>query len=129
MNIARAERIAKWVWRLIWAFIALSILILVFCGVSAIAEERIPRGLGHPGSGGHWYDTGCCSLSDCEPVESGAITMRADGYHVRYLTSRGFIAEGTVPYGSSSIRPSKDHREHACSTTARILCIYLPLTM
>lgn len=120
--------------------IACYILICILCWVLLVlgflwlsgeagAQENIPRGLGHSGHGSHWYDTGCCSMRDCEPVEPGAITMRSDGYHVRYLTSRGFIAEGIVPYGSSSIRPSKDHQEHACSTTQRILCIYLPLTM
>lgn len=96
---------------------------------SPASAQNIPRGLGHQGGSSHWYDTGCCSMADCEPVEPGAITMRSDGYHVRYLTSRGFIAEGVVPYGSSSIRPSKDHQEHACATKVRILCIYLPLTM
>jgi len=92
----------------------------------AMAQD-LPRGLGHPkGDEVHWYDGGCCSMADCEPVEPGAITAQSDGYHVRYLTSRGFVAQGVVPYNSSSIRPSRDAQEHACSTSQRILCIYLP---
>ena len=91
------------------------------------AAQGIPRGLGHPtAEQSHWYDGGCCDRRDCEPVETGAITAQPDGYHVEYLTSRGFIARGIVPYSSSAIRPSRDAQEHACSTAQRILCIYLP---
>lgn len=88
--------------------------------------DGIPRGLGHGSNPVHWYEIGCCQIDDCEPVEPGAIRQTADGYHVRYMTSRGFVAEGIVPYGSPAIRPSRDHQEHACSTTQRILCVYLP---
>lgn len=100
--------------------------VLVLMAGSALAQD-LPRGLGHPPGGAvHWYDSGCCHEKDCEPVEPGAITAQSDGYHVRYLTSRGFVAQGVVPYNSSSIRPSRDAQEHACSTSQRILCIYMP---
>lgn len=97
--------------------------------IAALADEPIPRGLGHPPGGTHWYDLGCCSMEDCEPVEPGAITQTEEGYRVRYLTSRGFIADGVIPYNSSSIRQSQDGREHACASPARVLCIYLPMFM
>ncbi len=102
--------------------------VLVIASISlASADEIIPRGLGHPqGHGAHWYDTGCCSQKDCEPVEPGAIVMTPEGYHVRYLTSRGFIAEGFITHGSSAIRQSRDSQEHACAITSeRIACIYI----
>lgn len=102
---------------------------LLLVSSAANADEYLPRGLGHPDGPIHWYETGCCSMADCEPVEPGAITQTPEGYRVRYLTSRGFIADGIVPYGSSAIRPSRDAQEHACSTPARILCIYLPMMM
>jgi hypothetical protein len=111
-------------------------LVAVFLCLPASADEFLPRGLGHPTEGGvHWYESGCCSKSDCEPVESGAIRQTPEGYRVRYLTSprpghpNGFIAEGLIPYGSSSIRPSRDANEHACSNPTRVICIYLPMTM
>ena len=63
-----------------------------------------------------------------KPVEPGAIVHTADGYRVRYLTSRGFIAEGFIPYSDTSgkIRPSRDAQDHACATSQRVICIYLP---
>ena len=102
---------------------------VLFVLTPAAFADSIPRGLGHPNGAAHWYEVGCCDKRDCEPVEPGAIRQTDKGYHVRYLTSRGFVAEGFVPYGSSAIRPSRDQNEHACSTPARILCIYLPMMM
>lgn len=95
---------------------------------NASADENLPRGLGHNNNPAHWYDAGCCNMKDCEPVEPGAIRETPQGYYVKYLTSRGFIAEGLVPYGSSSIRPSRDEREHACSIAQRVICIYIPFS-
>jgi hypothetical protein len=93
----------------------------------ALAQEPIPRGLGHPDGAAHWYQTGCCDKRDCEPVEFGAIIEMPDGYKIRYLTSRGFIAEGFLKHGDSGIRQSLDKDQHACATTQRILCIYIHL--
>lgn len=73
----------------------------------------------------HWYDPGCCDMRDCEPVEPGAIVQTPEGYMVRYLTSRGFVADGFLPHGHSSIRQSRDAQEHACATSQRVLCIYI----
>lgn len=101
----------------------------MFLAGSVCADEIIPRGLGHSSDAPHWYETGCCDRRDCEPVEAGAITATPEGYRVRYLTSRGFIVDDAIPYGSSSIRPSRDAREHACARPGRALCIYLPMTM
>lgn len=99
-----------------------------FGATKADADEFMPRGLGHGDNPVHWYDNGCCNLKDCEPVEAGAIRQTDQGYYVRYLTSRGFIAEGLIPYGSSAIRPSRDAREHACAITQRVICIYIPFS-
>jgi len=106
-----------------------ALIALPFLSFPTEAQEAIPRGLGHPPGAPHWYDRGCCDLRDCEPVEPGAIRQTDKGYYVRYLTSRGFVAEGFLPYGHTGIRPSRDGQEHACSTTQRILCIYLPMMM
>lgn len=95
----------------------------------AHADELLPRGLGHPTGDVHWYDPGCCSMKDCEPVEPGAIREVKGGYLVQYRSSRGFIVRGFLPLGSTAIHPSRDEREHACATAQLLLCIYLPFTM
>lgn len=108
---------------------ALALAVLLVMPAPAAADDYLPRGLGHEAGAVHWYDPGCCSMRDCEPVEPGAIRQTEAGYAVRYLSSRGFLVEGLIPYGSSAVRPSRDEREHACATTQRVLCIYLPFTM
>lgn len=92
----------------------------------ARADEAVPRGLGHPNDGSHWYDNACCNMMDCEQVEEGAITRSATGYVIRYRTSRGFVASGFLRFGDKGIRHSRDGFEHGCATTQRVLCIYLP---
>lgn len=98
---------------------------LVFGVAVGFAEENLPRGLGHIDGTIHWYDSGCCNQRDCEPVEAGAIRLTENGYVVRYLTSRGFVAEGVIPQDSSNVRQSRDKREHACANPSRVICIYI----
>lgn len=104
-------------------------LMAIFIMAKAVRAEDLPRGLGHPAGADHWYDSGCCDKRDCEPVEPGALRKIDGGYAVRYLTSRGFIAEGTVMERTGGVRPSKDGREHACATSQRMLCVYVPMFM
>jgi len=108
----------------------LFLLIALIGGSSAAeAQEAIPRGLGHTPGAEHWYDRQCCHDRDCEPVEPGAIRETPEGYVIRYMTSRGYIAEGFLPYGHTGIRSSQDGREHACAPGERVVCIYIPLFM
>jgi hypothetical protein len=93
------------------------------------AQEGIPRGLGHTPGADHWYDRQCCHDRDCEPVEPGAIRQTKEGYFIRYMTSRGYVAEGFLPHGHTGIRSSQDGREHACAPQERVVCIYIPLFM
>lgn len=105
------------------------LLIIIVLGRQQAYADGIPRGLGHDQNAKHWYDSGCCSQEDCEPVEPGAVMRQPGGWKVYYLTSRGFIADGFLPDGDSGIRYSKspdDIREHACATSQRVICIYLP---
>jgi hypothetical protein len=94
--------------------------------VLAHAQERIPKGLGHPGAGQpHWYDRSCCDMRDCEPVEEGAVTpLDNGGYFVRYHTSNGFIVERLFKRGSSGIKQSKDGKDHACAIGSTVVCVY-----
>lgn len=103
-----------------WAAMALTLI------ASPALADGIPRGLGHPVDGAHWYDRSCCDMRDCEPVEAGAIMPEPGGFRVRYLTSNGIIAEGFLRFGATGIRFSRDGMEHACAIGARALCIYLP---
>jgi hypothetical protein len=107
----------------------LSLTALPFLSLTAEAQEAIPRGLGHIHGAEHWYDRQCCHDRDCEPVEPGAIRETKDGYVIRYMTSRGYIAEGYLPKGHSGIRQSRDGREHACAPQERVVCIYIPMFM
>lgn len=112
--------------------IALAALVAAFvflAPVLARSQQDIPRGLGHPDGPTHWYDSGCCSMQDCEPLEPGAVTEISGGYFVQYRSSRGFLVRGFIAYDSPNLRPSRDAREHACATAQLLLCLYLPLTM
>jgi hypothetical protein len=105
-----------------------SSLALALLAVPALAGD-LPRGLGHPAGAQHFYDNNCCSKRDCEPVEPGAIRQTTDGYVIRYLTSRGHVAEGFLRFGATGIRVSRDAKEHACSPQDKVICIYLPMMM
>ena len=108
--------------------IALAIIGITSLPITASSQDNIPRGLGHGNNPVHWYDGDCCHMRDCEPVEIGAITQQPDGYHVRYLTSQGYIATGIFAYNSGAVRPSRDGREHACAIVERVICIYIPFS-
>lgn len=102
---------------------------LLILMASQVRAEEIPRGLGHTMGEEHWYDNSCCSRRDCEPVEFGAIRHTPEGYVIRYMTSRGYIAEGFLARNASGVRVSKDAQEHACAPQEKVVCIYLPMTM
>lgn len=104
---------------------AACLMMMLFIMVRTANAETIPRGLGHPDGAAHWYDTGCCDKRDCEPVETGAIEETANGYRVKYVSSRGFLVEGFLPHNSGGVRPSRDEMQHACATSQRLLCIYI----
>jgi hypothetical protein len=101
----------------------------VLCLTTPALAQDIPRGLGHPPGAEHWYDRQCCHDRDCEPVEPGAIRETKKGYVIRYMTSRGYVAEGFLPKNSSGVRQSQDGREHACAPQTKPVCIYLPMFM
>jgi hypothetical protein len=88
---------------------------------------------------GHsWYDPACCSVNDCAPIPTMAVTAGPDGWHVRLkpgehpMVTRGPI-EAVVPYDEAL--PSQDGGFHACvrdqsspsSVMAEpIICLYVP---
>ncbi len=104
---------------------ALVAFLLCLAPVAASAQQA-PCG---PTGADHWYDRQCCHDRDCEPVEPGAIRQTKEGYFIRYMTSRGYVAEGFLPHGHTGIRSSQDGREHACAPQERVVCIYIPLFM
>ncbi len=95
----------------------------------ALADD-LPRGLGHPTDGSHWYDRTCCDQRDCEEVEPGAITRTDAGLMVKYRSSRGHVAEGLLFWSGTGIKPSRDGKEHACSyNNGKVICAYIPAEM
>lgn len=100
--------------------------VLVLMAGSALAQD-LPRGLGHPQDGSHWYDRACCDDRDCEQIEPGAITRTDAGLVILYRSSRGHVARGFIRWGATGIRPSQDGKEHGCSyPDGRVPCAYLP---
>jgi hypothetical protein len=74
-----------------------------------------------------WYDASCCSSRDCEPVPPEAVEDMATGWHVSYISSRGFAMKALVPHGEE--RHSQDGRFHACAVEGRFYCLYVPSTV
>lgn len=106
---------------------SLAVLALLIMTAPVLAQERIPRGLGHPMDGDeHWYDRSCCDRRDCEPVEPGGVVLLENGdVRVRYWSSAGRLAERLFKKGEMGIRQSKDNRDHACEIMGRPVCVYL----
>lgn len=103
--------------------------VLCLTPLPAMADE-LPRGLGHPKDGSHWYDRQCCDNRDCEEVEAGAIVRMPNGIKIKFRSSRGHVAEGFIPWGASGLRASQDGREHVCSyNNGATPCAYLPAEM
>lgn len=99
---------------------------VLLLSTSAVAQD-IPRGLGHPNDGSHWYDRTCCDDRDCEQLEPGAITRTPTGVKIMYRSSRGHIARGFLPWGAPGIKSSQDGHEHGCSYESGLTpCVYLP---
>lgn len=109
---------------LLIAFCVFSLAMVVWLKLAR--AEELPRGLGHPTDGSHFYDYSCCDLRHCEPVEQGAIVPAPGGFQMRYRRQDGSIAEGFLKFGSTGIRISKDGMEHACAVNNKVICIYIP---
>ena len=99
---------------------------LAVCSGQGLADD-LPRGLGHPTDGSHWYTRDCCDQRDCEQLEPGAITRTENGLVIRYRSARGHVAEGFLQWGATGIRASQDGHEHGCSySSGRVPCVYIP---
>lgn len=72
-----------------------------------------------------WYSPTCCSDKDCEPIPDTAVSIQADGYHVKYVGSLGFHVNVIVPFNKA--HPSQDEHFHGCSSSDRFLCLYAPI--
>ena len=57
-------------------------LVLLLFAVPALAHDSWISRNGHRNAAGEW----CCGDKDCDMLEAPAISIRADGYHVRYRT-------------------------------------------
>ena len=57
-----------------------------------------------------WYDSFCCSESDCRPVPADQVLEISEGVWKYLPTGNTFYNEGKF----RRIRPSKDDRFHVC---------------
>ncbi|MEY5061105.1 MAG: hypothetical protein RIS45_1026 [Planctomycetota bacterium] len=106
--------------------LAITCLAVIVILARSVNAADLPRGLGHPKPGEFDpYAKDCCHGQHCEPVESGAIVEVPGGYQVTYLASRGFVADGFIPYGDPGILQSFNRQEHACATAQGVKCIYI----
>lgn len=66
-----------------------------------------------------WYDSSCCSDSDCAPVADGAIREEPN----EFIMPNG----DTVARTSGRVHQSLDGRWHWCHTQqAGTICVYVP---
>lgn len=85
----------------------------------AVAVWHISAGMGRAHD---WYDTDCCSGEDCAPITVNPenISVSPDGITVHLpVGSHPLLAEHPsvtrfIPFGHTSIRPSKDMDWHVC---------------
>jgi hypothetical protein len=71
-----------------------------------------------------WYEPACCSGRDCEPLDIESVIETAEGWTVSYLSKQGFLVKASIPHGKE--RHSQDGRFHACASSTRFLCLYVP---
>lgn len=79
-----------------------------------------------------WYDTDCCNLQDCKPVDDETITFgkSESGAPVVIYTEaerpgyKGGVLRVFV-YEKSRWRTSKDERYHACHRGDTVYCVYI----
>ncbi len=68
---------------------------------------------------GHsWYDTFCCSGSDCSPIDNSRVERRPHGY----------LIDGEYFVEQKDARQSQDGDYHACfwPTPDKLRCFYAP---
>lgn len=109
-----------------WIELALIAIALMFALAVMAALLAAPGRSQSPDhfSADHWYDAVCCSRRDCEALPPEAVEDVPGGWHVRYLSKRGFAVNAFVP--SAKARDSQDGRFHGCATPDRFLCLYVP---
>jgi hypothetical protein len=71
-----------------------------------------------------WYDRNCCSDRDCEPLPPEAVEDMADGWHINYISARGFRVKFVLPHGKE--RHSHDGQFHGCAAPTNFYCLYVP---
>ena len=96
---------------------------------SAVAVPLLALGLfavpasGHDAPSGWSYPFSCCSMNDCRPVATKAISERPEGFVIN-------VTGEVVPYQDTRVRPSPDGEFHWCSVaggeSGRTICLFVP---
>ena len=78
---------------------------------------------GHDAPSGWSYPYACCSMNDCRPVATKAISERPEGFVIN-------VTGEVVPYRDTRVRPSPDGEFHWCSVAGgeggRTICLFVP---
>lgn len=78
---------------------------------------------GHDAPSGWSYPYACCSMNDCRPVATRAISERPEGFVIN-------VTGEVVPYRDARVRPSPDGEFHWCSVaggdSGRTICLFVP---
>jgi hypothetical protein len=95
--------------------------VMVLLAYSARAHSSINPANNHV----QIYDPVCCSSTDCEPIPYESVWQEDDGWHVQYISKRGFKVRAVVPFGKEKL--SRDGRMHGCAIPNYFRCLYITL--
>lgn len=94
----------------------------VACQLALWAGFAVPAS-GHDAPSGWSYPFSCCSMNDCRPVATKAISERPEGFVIN-------VTGEVVPYQDTRVRPSPDGEFHWCSVaggeSGRTICLFVP---
>ncbi|SOC41702.1 hypothetical protein SAMN05892877_10972 [Rhizobium subbaraonis] len=96
--------------------------LLVLSASCVIQTIAIPA-RAHDAPSGWSYPYSCCSMQDCRPVATKAISERPEGFVIN-------VTGEVVPYRDARVRPSPDGEFHWCSVAGgehgRTICLFVP---
>lgn len=100
----------------------LTLLIGILAGPCMVQGLAIPAAA-HDAPSGWSYPYSCCSMQDCRPVATKAISERPEGFVIN-------VTGEVVPYRDARVRPSPDGEFHWCSVAgeahSRTICLFVP---
>ena len=100
-----------------------SLQVLAIASQFALWAGFVAPATGHDAPSGWSYPYACCSMNDCRPVATKAISERPEGFVIN-------VTGEVVPYQDTRVRPSPDGEFHWCSVaggeSGRTICLFVP---